>query len=440
MKFLRPHSDHPVRRAYRRFRLEILLPRRLQSSRKARLLLTTPVIAITGSSGKSTTAALLSRILSEKSKVKSQIYFNSPDAVRKTFLRGESNQKFTILELGINYPGDMAKMAPVVCPDLAIVTLVGIEHYSSFRSREAIAEEKGILVESLRPGGTALLNGDDQHVMAMAERTTARIVTFGRGEHCDYRIISASASFPERMSMNVSCSHGNFLIKTRFTGSYFSLPTVAAFAAAVELGSAPTDAVESIACFEPPFNRCSVIEIPDGPTFILDAMKAPWESLALPFETIRNSKARKRRIVLGQIADFPGNPVSKYRSAVLHAKAVADEVILVTESKSITKSLKVESAQGGLVIAGSAREAFERIKSNTSAGEIILLKSSKNLHLERIAFAFREEVRCWENLCGLPESCEECGLYGIPFEDHSKARKKRSRDRFLGKLFGETTG
>jgi len=431
MKLLKLNRDHPLRRAYRRFRRDHIRQIHLGRARRARRQLSSPVIAITGSSAKSTTTTLLSHLLKEMGKVKTQAFTNTSDAVWRTFVRGERGQDFTVLETGIGLPGDMARMADVARPDLVIVTMVGIEHYNYFRSREAVAAEKGVLVESLRPDGIALLNADDPAVMSMAARTRARIITFGTGTDCHYRISGVSASFPERMRMSISCTRGEFEISTRFTGKHFSVPAAAAFAAAVELGLDPETAAAGISSFDPPFNRCSVVEIPNGPTFILDALKAPAETLSLSFEVVASARAARKTIIFGQLSDYSGNGKRVYRDAIKEALEITDRVIFV--AKEHHRSILEKMSKGRVV--DDALAAFEAIRDEAEPGEVILLKGSGNLHLERIVLAFQEEVKCRLSSCKIQSSCMECGLYGIPEDQHESVLRRRKFRQFRDRIF-----
>ena len=127
-------------------------------------------------------------------------------------------------------------MAELLKPDVAIVTLIDLEHYSVFRTREAVAAEKGMLVSNIRPGEFVVLNADDQHVMAMAGCTVERIVTFGQAAGVDYRATDIHAAFPERLSLTIEWTGGRLTLQTRYVAEHFWLPVTAAVAAALELG------------------------------------------------------------------------------------------------------------------------------------------------------------------------------------------------------------
>src|SRR5690606_28795120 len=141
-------------------------------------------IGITGSSGKSSTTDLISAVLRKKGSVTTQLMNNTIHPLINT-IRNSGKSDFVVVENGVGEKGVMKPMASLLQPDIAVVTMVGLEHYSAFRSSEAIAEEKGWLVESLRPEGLAVLNADDPLVMGMARRTSARVLTFGYSEDAD---------------------------------------------------------------------------------------------------------------------------------------------------------------------------------------------------------------------------------------------------------------
>ncbi len=135
---------------------------------KRRAELGATFIGITGSSGKSTTSALLAHILGGAGKVKGQHGANIFKALARTLARMPANMDYVVAECGVGRLGHMAPMAGLLRPVIAIVTLVALEHKSAFGSIEAVAAEKAEMVAALAPDGVAILNGDDPFVSAMA--------------------------------------------------------------------------------------------------------------------------------------------------------------------------------------------------------------------------------------------------------------------------------
>ena len=390
-------------------------------------------VGVTGSSAKSTTSALLAHVLASQGTVQSQIIQNSIKAIRTELMKVQTGLDYFVAEVAVGQKGHAKAVSQFLQPDLAIVTMVGIEHYSWYRSREAVAAEKGYLVEAIKPGGTAILNADDEHVMAMASRTKERIVTFGRSAKADYRVVSTKVSHPGGLTVEVAWKGGTASLRTCFIGEQFWLSTVAVFAAAREL-SVPVDAIaEQIASFTGVRGRCEVYRTRSGPCFILDTAKAPNETLALAFDMLKSFDGVHKRIVLGDISDYPGNPYPKYRDAYRAARAVADQVIFVGNSSHRSKASAEDRENGMFLAFVTPKQVFDYLKSSSRKNEIILLKGSQNLHLERIALGWDRHVQCWEPECRKRVDCHECGLYGHPFAAHQEILQVLKPHTFSGR-------
>lgn len=387
-------------------------------------------VGITGSSGKSTTTALLSHILETTGVVHDQIYENTLHPLASTIRNVPADARFVVVEVGATVKGSILPMANLLRPDVAIVTKAGLEHYSAFRSKEAVASEKGALVEALHGSGLAILNADDANVMAIAVRCKAQVVTFGRSSEADYCILDAQASLPGRLTVRMRCKKGTFEISTPFVGEDFWLATAAAFSAAVELGADPVVAATRIANFAPPWNRCGLISHAEGPTFIVDTVKAPNESIPSAIRIVQQAQAAHKRVVVGHISDYTGGPRKGYPLAYQLSAACADQVIFVGEYGHRARATDEDRKSGKFVDFLSPQEASDHIKQTARRGELILLKGSQKLHLERIALSWTHDVRCWEINCGKFIDCLQCGLVETPYAEHGRARRAKRRRPF----------
>jgi UDP-N-acetylmuramoyl-tripeptide--D-alanyl-D-alanine ligase len=319
-------------------------------------------------------------------------------------------------------------MLDLLRPSVGVVTLVGLEHYSAFRTLDAVAEEKSKLVKALPNNGLAILNHDDPRVLAMASGTRARVVTFGSSSR-DYRITRTEAAAPGALTVTIAYGGETTEIKTKLTGAHNSLAVAAAFAAAHQLGVSASLIKERLENFEPVFGRCSAHFLENGPVFIVDTCKAPYYSIYLPIKMMEDFRAPRRRIVIGQISDA-GNTNPKYRDVYRASRLVADQVIFVGDNAHRSKATAEEIASRRFVEKRSVEEAARFVKETAIPGEIILLKSAPNLHLERIFLNFDNKIRCWEAACGKRRLCPGCGLYGVPFAQHKQYKKeKRKQER-----------
>lgn len=391
-------------------------------------------VGVTGSSGKSTTVALLSHALRGNHAVAMQLFHNTMFSLPKTLRGVPAGTEFVVTELGVQGPGTMRPMAALLCPDIAVVTRIALEHYSAFRSLAAIGREKGELLEFVANDGLAILNADDPHVMAMAARCRGRVVTFGWNEGADYRVLAAEGVFPDRLAVRIRTPEGIVDLRTPFAGEHFWLATAAAFATLCELGVDHAAAAERFASFEPPYDRFAAHSFANGPNFLLDAVKAPNDSIPTAIAMLARARAPFKRVVLGHISDYAGSSRKPYREAYRLAAAAADEVIFVGENSHRANAPEEHRRNGRFREFATTREAAEHIRRTARPGELILVKGSRNLHLERIVLEWTREIRCWEHKCGNTLDCTKCGLFAVPFEDHARIRRDERRRRKYGWL------
>ncbi|MBN9075562.1 MAG: hypothetical protein J0H84_05020 [Rhizobiales bacterium] len=226
------------RSAARRLRRRLAIPEktRIALAKLNRRNHPATFIAITGSSGKTTTTSLLAHILSGLAPTSRQIFSNALRGISGAVMRASRKDRFVVLEVAASGRSSVAQLAEIAKPDVAIVTMVGLEHYSAFRSLEAVAAEKGHLVAAVQPRGFAPLNADDEHVLAMRGRTGERIVTFGRSETADFRVLSTEFAFPGPLTLRIAWGGREETLTSPLPGSHFCVSVAAAFAAAVELG------------------------------------------------------------------------------------------------------------------------------------------------------------------------------------------------------------
>ena len=151
-------------------------------------------LAITGSSGKTSTKDLLGQVLAAAGPTVSPPgSYNNDIGLPLTVLSADEDTRFLVLEMGSRGPGHIARLCRVARPHVGVVLNVGSAHLGEFGSAEGIAQAKGELVEALPDDGTAVLNADDPRVLGMAPRTVARVVTTGRGEDADVRALGRRA-------------------------------------------------------------------------------------------------------------------------------------------------------------------------------------------------------------------------------------------------------
>ena len=279
-----------------------------------------------------------------------------------------------------------------------------------------------------------VLNIDDPLVNKMRLRSRARVVTFGRSEEADMRLLSTEFIWPPRLRLEVSWRGERFLVESALIGEHWSVSLLAALTVSLELGVNRDDALALIAAFKPGYNRMSFHETPDLRHFVLDAMKAPHWGLARCLSFLKDFEAPRKTVVFGTISYYHGNSGIRYEEAAKWALEVADRVIMVGSSSSKAKRLR-DSQWGHRIHEVTTIEAAHSFLNRYRLeNEVIYLKSSSADHLERLFHACFAEISCWEDRCGKTIGCIHCsqlvgkriktgkGFSTLPWLDDKDAR------------------
>ena len=224
-----------------------------------------------------------------------------------------------------------------------------------------------------------------------------------------------------------------FEICSKLYGEHYYLPILAATTAAFELGVSIGEIQQKVSGFNSLFGRCSLHSVSGGPQFILDTAKAPYETLGLAFDVICATPNVRKWIVLGQISDYRGNPRTKYRTAYKMASIVADRIVFVGEHSHRSGAKDSDLEDGRFRNFPTFLGALKYIQTNAAEGDLILIKGSQGMHLERIALSFDHDVQCLEEKCGYDFDCMRCGLFGSPFSEHTHLKNRRLKNIDLQK-------
>ena len=346
------------------------------------------VLGLTGSSGKTTTKDLLASVLGAHATgvVAPPGSFNNELGHPWTVLRAGADTRYLVLELAARGLGHIAAQCAVAPPRIGLVLNVGSAHLGEFGSAEAIAVAKGELVESLPPaaeGGVAVLNADDPRVAAMASRTAARVVTFGRGSGAQVRAEDVTLDAEGRASFQLVTPHGSAPVRLNLIGEHQVHNSLAVGAAASELGLGVDHVASALGEARQSSRwRMEVTDRPDGVTVINDAYNANPESMraALTALSAIGGPGRRRWAVLGPMAELGGI------SEAAHA-----EVGALAGTLGVQRLVSVGTAgyQAGYgkdsMLVPDVSAALDLLRSQLRPDDVVLVKASRSAGLERVA-------------------------------------------------------
>jgi UDP-N-acetylmuramoyl-tripeptide--D-alanyl-D-alanine ligase len=339
---------------------------------------------------------------------------NGPAGIIRNMLKLKRGDRFFVQEVGIVRKGRMKGNASLLRPELVVVTTIGQDHYKSFRTLEATAEEKGVLVEALPETGVAVLNADDPYVLAMAERTEARVLTYGTREGVDVRATDIQADWPDRLSLTVTYQGERMRIQTGLFGDLLATAVLAAIASALAAGFNLQQCARSLNGIEAFDRRMSIHQSPQGIWFVNDTFKAPFWSVSRVLEQMADARAPRKTVVFGSFSDTSGSDSPKYRSAARQALEVADRVIFVGKKAAYIPKIFNSETTGRLFAVEAPDEACRMLSESALRDELILIKSNSREHLERLIYGQDVELKCWKKNCPKLMSCHQCAESGLP--------------------------
>lgn len=366
------------------------------------------MVGITGSCGKSSTANILDHVLRGAAKVHCGIGRNADGGVADSLLRAPRDARFLVQEVSGEEPGAMDRRLALLKPQVAVVLTVGLDHRKSFRTEEAVAQEKGKLVACLPADGVAVLNADDPNVVGMARRASSRVVTFGAAPESDYRMTGVDFAWPRRLSLDVEVKGERHRIETPLVGKHFAHNVLAAFVAAVETGVPVAQCIERLKTAPTVYQRLSVHRHPSGAIMIADTFKAPFWGVGTSLAVLEQAEAPRRTVILGGMSDTYGSDRQRYSQTGQAALEVADRVVFFGEKSARARRFAAAQEEGKVILLPDVKDLVSWMDKNLMADEVVLLKSSARHHLERAFLVPRIGQFCDLQFCDRSASCLKC--------------------------------
>jgi UDP-N-acetylmuramoyl-tripeptide--D-alanyl-D-alanine ligase len=346
------------------------------------------VLAITGSNGKTSTKDFAASVLARKFRVtKTEGNFNNHVGLPRTMLEATGQDQIAVWEIGMNHPGEVAALAKLAAPDVAIITNIGIAHIEFMGSQEAIAAEKGALAEAVGPEGTVILNGDDPFSKEIATRARARVMFAGTREGTIHATDIQQSSDGSEFTILEGAHRCRAQLPV--PGLHMVQNALLAVAAGRTFGLSLEECATGLAAAPLTKARLQIKEI-NGVQFLDDSYNANPDSMKAALRTLKELDVDGKRIaVLGEMREL-GIESDRGHQEVGQAAAELeiDQLIAIGE---IGAGIATAARQAGLeksASVGSTTEAAELLAEIAEPGDLVLIKGSRLAKTELVIDEF----------------------------------------------------
>lgn len=363
-----------------------------------------PVIGVTGSNGKTTTKEMLWFILSHRvSALKNEENLNNHIGVPLTLFRLNPSYNIAVIEMGISDRGELTRLCQIAHPTAAVITNVGPTHLEKLERIENVAEAKGEILSFIKSDGMCILNRDDTFFDIFKTKSSGRVVSFGMSPRADVYTESADIA-PEayikgrsmdNMKFRLICPLGEMDINMHVIGLHNLYNALCAAATACALGTKLEDIKYGLEKFIPVKMR-SVIEHVGGIHIINDSYNANPASMVAAIDTLKSLKeGNKKYVVMGDMLELGENTITSHRDLGIYiAGAGVDGLIAVGDFADYVADGAIDAGmhEDKVQTCRDYTLTLEKIKQWVKKGDILLVKGSRGMKMERIVGGLKESL------------------------------------------------
>ncbi len=341
------------------------------------------LVGVTGSTGKTTTKEVIARVLSSRFRVlKSEGNFNNHFGLPLMLLKIEAEHEAAIIELGMSHRGEIAALAKIAQPGIGVVTNVAPVHLEFFESVAEIARAKYELIESLPAGGTAVLNADDEYVAQFGRDFHGKVVLYGFHSSADVRAENIKQRGAAGSVFDVVAGGCREPATLPLVGTHNISNALAAVAVAMERGLSPSEATSALATLAAPDKRGAVVQL-GNITVINDCYNSNPTALDAMVDTLATMPARRRIVVAGEMLELGRAGEELHRRSGQHMAENGIDVVVGV--RGLARQIVEGASQAGVQteFVATPEEAGDWLAREVRAGDVVLLKASRGVKLER---------------------------------------------------------
>lgn len=342
-----------------------------------------PLIGITGSAGKTTTKEAIAHVLSSRFRVlKSEGNFNNHFGLPLMLLKLEPEHDLAVIEMGMSHAGEIRALAKIAQPEVGVVTNVAPVHLEFFDSIAGIARAKYELIESLPANGTAVLNADDEYVSQFGRDFTGKVLTYGIKQPAAIRAENIRSLGTEGSSFDVVTTAERQPAKLQLVGEHNILNALAAVAVGISLGMKLPESVSALASLAPADKRGQVLQL--GNIIVVnDCYNSNPKALAAMIDALAGMKASRRIVVAGEMLELGPAAEEMHRDAGRHAGERKIDFLLGVRGLAKAAVEGARDAGTRAEFVATPEEAGEWLARETRDGDVVLLKASRGVKLEK---------------------------------------------------------
>ena len=341
------------------------------------------VVGVTGSAGKTTTKEAIAHLLATRYRVlKSEGNFNNHFGLPLMLLKLQPEQEVAVIEIGMSHPGEIGALAKIAQPEIGVVICVAPVHLEFFNSVSEIARAKYELIASLPAGGTAVLNADDEYVSQFGRDFKGKVVRFGLKAPADIRAehIQQCGALGSEFDLVVDGCREKATLP--LVGNHNVSNALAAVAVALERGLTPSEAVEALRTLAPADRRGQVVQL-GNITVINDCYNSNPKALNAMVDVLAAIPAKRHIVVAGEMLELGSSGEELHRRAGRHMAEKKIDVLLGV--RGLAQPMVEAARQAGIraEFVPTPETAGEWLAQETRAGDMVLLKASRGVKLER---------------------------------------------------------
>jgi UDP-N-acetylmuramoyl-tripeptide--D-alanyl-D-alanine ligase len=351
--------------------------------------LNVPVIAITGSSGKTTTKEMVASILSlTKNVLKTEGNLNNKIGLPLTLLRLDPRYDIAVVEMGTNMPGEIGCLTRIAEPNIGLITNIGAAHLAKLKSLVNVCKEKGALFENMQQGGVAVINRDSRALESLGRRWQGKRITFGLKRGADVSARDIRKIEPAGIAFRLNNGRDEKPVRMQVSGNHNLYNAMAAAAVSLAFGAEMESICRGLESFKGVPGRFEILALQNGAYVIDDSYNANPASVREALKTMKELRgSANSAAILGDMLELGSKAGAWHHKIGRHLADTGVKTLFVMGDYSrdtAAGAMERGMAAAGIFFYESPEQVRDHLQSSLKAGDWVLVKGSRKMKMERI--------------------------------------------------------